>query len=493
MPIWRSELRKQATLVVLGDGMTTVSTTISGMIMARWLIQEQMGTYRQVLYLGQLAVVLAEFGLSATIYRFWNTLDGAGRKVYVKMLMLLALGAGLVATGTLAILAPHIARWYQNPALWKALLIASPYPVASIPLMFLRPVLLSDGSSLKATLLETLFSVTPVLGIVLPLGLGCSFNRALSIWIVVCLLRLISVPLLTRRYLVTRSSWWDNALLRSVWQYIWPIRLSRVPGLLTTYLHQVVMSIYLVPSAFAIYSMGAREIPFVGSVGPSISSVLIPRLVEDLEAKRHDQICGRWRRACLQTAMVTYPVAAFCILYALLVMQLMFSASYRESSVPFSIFSGITFIRIIEFSSLAKVFNRTRLILGGAICSSIMLVVSAFSLTWLFGVAGMASSVVLSFAAGATYLLLSYRRILQRPLRAFFPLLELVSLCVISLGSFASSRALVSMAFPISEGASGFALAWRLAVHFLAGVLLYAIILVIAKRLTQKLGHHNEA
>lgn len=480
-------LGKQISLVVIGDAITVLSSIISGMILARLMLRESMGTYRQIMYVGPLAVSIVELGVSGSVYRFWNTLNDEQRASYLKMIVLVMGTLGLVAALFLAFMAPTLAIWYRNPDLKLALLIASPYPLAAIPLMFIRPILLSQGFSLRATILETGFSLIAIAAIAIPTAFGYPLNVAIAIWISAMLLRLCAVPLVLGRYLFATAAWWDDRILTEVWSYVWPIQVSRIPGLITTYLDQIVMSIYLKPKDFAVYSLGAREIPLIGVIGPSVSTVLIPHLVEDVENHRTEQICRRWEKACYSTAFVTYPIAAFCIIYAAPVMTFFFSAKYIGSSIPFRIFAFITFLRVIEYASLARAINRTNIIFHAAFFSASIMASLALVLTWRFGVVGMASSVLLGYLAGAGWFLAVYRRLLSRPLADFFPWRKLLGLCIISfMGPWIASNFLENLLILQGEYRM-IQLAYKLGFHFCASFLITLPLFLAWRALCSKL------
>ena len=413
-------LRKQASLVVIGDGITFASGLVSSMILARVIPVDEMGTYRQIIYLGPMAATLAEMGLSATVYRYWNALDNVKKNHYAKMIVAVSFLLGITASLILFGLAGLLSTWYKNPALKLALFITASFPLSTIPLMLVRPVLLSQGASLRATSIETIFSLLSTVSLVVPLLMGVSLNYSLGIWIVVSLLRLLIIPVIFRDYLRQKGHWWDWEVFYTVWNYLWPIQVGRLPGYIMGYMDKVVMSLYFRPREFAVYSLGAREIPFIGTIGPSIANVLIPQLVKDVEEGRHAQICRRWRLACEKTAVVTYLIAAFSAWHAGPIVRLLFSATYTESSVPFCVFSLLTFVRVIEYASLAKAFGRSDLIMQSAFVGAGVMVPLAFLLTRLWGAFGMASSVLIGTVASAAYLIMRYRKLLNCPIR-FLP------------------------------------------------------------------------
>jgi O-antigen/teichoic acid export membrane protein len=426
---------RQASLVVVGDGITFAVATVATMILARLMPEDSMGTYRQVVYLTQMAIMVADVGLSVSVYRFWNALDPERRPVYVRMIVLASLAIAIPPMVLLALLSPLLAEAYRNHGLYLALLISAPFPLATIPLSLIRPALISQGYSIRATLIETGFAFLGILSLVVPIAAGFSLNSALAVWIGVSLLRLVAVPVIFREFLIPGARWWDREILRMVWGYLWPIQLARLPSYFSGYLDKIIMSVYLLPRAFAVYSLGAREIPFVGAIAYSVSGVLLPHLVEDVRTGNVDQVCRRWRTSCLKTAFVTYFFAGFCIWNAPEVMRFLLSSTYEESSVPFRFFAAITYLRVVEYGSIPKAFGRTKSIFMMTLVAAVVLCVVAVVLTPRLGIAGMALSVVISEAAANTYMLFENRRILARPLREFFPLGHLMILASLSIVS----------------------------------------------------------
>ncbi len=445
---------RQASLVVVGDGITFAVATVATMVLARIMPEDSMGTYRQVVYLTQMAVMVADVGLSVSVYRFWNALDPERRPVYVRMIVVASLAIAIPPMVLLALLSPLLAEAYRNQGLYLALLISAPFPLATIPLSLIRPALISQGYSIRATLIETGFAFLAILSLVVPIAAGVSLNSSLAIWIGVSLLRLVAVPLIFRKFLILGARWWDREILRMVWDYLWPIQLARLPSYFSGYLDKIIMSVYLLPRAFAVYSLGAREIPFVGAIAYSVSGVLLPHLVEDVRTGNVDQICRRWRTSCLKTAFVTYFFAGFCIWNAPEVMRFLLSSTYEESSVPFRFFAAITYLRVVEYGSIPKAFGRTKSIFIMTLVAAVVLGVAAVVLTPRLGIAGMALSVVISEAAANMYMLFENRRILERPFRDFFPLGHLMILASLSIvsclaGYWAFSR-VISIA--VSDG-----------------------------------------
>ena len=468
---------RQAALVVIGDAINFTTGFISSMILARIIPVDVMGTYRQVMYLAPMVASIVELGISGTVYRYWNFFDEAQRASYTKMITIVTCFLGVIGTAILAVCAVPLARWYHNPALQTAVLITAAYPMATIPLMLLRPVLLSQGYSLRATFLETFFSLMSILSILMPLWMGLSLNAALSIWIIVSLLRLVAFPLFVGEYLQLTGSWWDWHIMREVWSYLWPIQVGRLPGYITSYLDKVVTSLFFSTKDFAIYSMGAREIPFIGVMGMSVANVLTPHLVDDIKEQRYGQAFLRWRKACERTALVTYPIAAFCCWYAVPVMQFLYSATYTESSIPFQVFAALTFVRVVEYASLAKAMGRSDLIMRYAFVGAGVMFLCIVPLGWMMKGFGIALAFLLATLASSTYILFKYKQIFNVNINTFFPWPRLSLILLISLISAACSSFILGPVFVLNNNLGIFNLGAKLGALFAASCAVYVVLL----------------
>lgn len=416
----------QTSLIVIGDAITFGANFLSIMVLARLLPVDTMGTYRQLVYLGGFFISLFEFGVSSSIYRFWNILEITEKSTYSKMIFGFLAFFGTIAALLLFFLSTKLSLWYQNPALEKFIKIIAFYPLANMVIMMVRPIMISDGHSLFATGIETFFAILSFLALSIPVLLQYSFEDSLRIWIFTLLFRLLLVPVLTRKYLLRKSKFIDIQLYRKVLEYVLPIQAARIPGIIMSYFDKIYMSLLLNPYQFAIYSLGAREIPFIGTIGYSVSSALIPKLVRDNVENNIDPLLSKWKSACRKTALYTYLPLSFCIIFANWVIEFFYSNTYIESASIFQIFAGITFFRVIEYASLAKSIGESKLILKVALVSLAVLVIFAYPISRSFGAVGMALLLFISTFVSVIYFLTWYKRYFQIPLQKFYPLNELL-------------------------------------------------------------------
>lgn len=468
-------------LVIIGDAILFSSIIVTSMILARIIPVDSMATYRQVIYLAPLVQAIVEFGLASSIYRFWNLLDPLRRSTFLKMVITISLGMGLLGSLGLAVFAKIISQTYNNPLLFYALLIICLYPLFNILPLSIRPVQICRGEPMLATGLQLIISVLNVLELIIPIMLGYPLLVALAVWNFTSVANLVIVPLVFKPNILPGTPWWDKQLFKEIWDYLWPMQAARIPGLLTYNTDSIATSIYLNKQDFAAYSLGAREIPFIGKIGSSVSSVLVPKLIEDVSQGNIDTGMARWRHACERTAVLTYPIASFCVLFSLPIVTFLFSSTYAESAISFSAYACITYIRVIEYASLAKVFGKTKIIMRSAVVSTLTMIVLAFPMTYLFGMWGIATCLLLSVLSQAAFYIFSYVKNLKMSLNQIFPWKELLRQFLISVASAAIIRftlyPLLTPPGTLSMVMAGF----YLLVFFICDILVYLGLLILMK------------
>jgi len=477
---------RDSVLIVLGDGLKFASNLVALMILARIIPVDVMATYRQIIYIGPLAISIVEFGLSSSIYRFWNVLNQKERSSYIKMVILLSVLLGGIASIALAILAPFLAVWYDNPDLKTALLICCAYPLTNIVTLSIRPLMINKGKSPQAIFIQLVFSLAMMGAIIIPLYFKASLNQALIYWMIINFIEMIITFIILNHEILPETPWWSKKTYKDLRKYLWPIQAGRVSGVFTGYIDKITTSVYLNAEEFAVYSLGAREIPFIGQIGYSISSVMIPKLVTYIESGRIEDVCGLWKRAIKRTSLIIYPIIGFCIYFSKPIVRFLFSATYIESSVPFAVYSLLTFIRVVEYASLAKAYGKTEIIMKGAVLGSIIMIILSFPLTSLLGTWGILITLLLSTYISNGFYLYSYTKLLNKPLKDFYPIKHLLILATISVIIPAFVGRIFNPIIYLSTTVSFFSIGIKLVFLFLCCLILYLICLILSGKLQFK-------
>lgn len=429
------KLDRKAIIVIFGDSITFVSSFVGLMILSRLFTVEEMGTYKQVMYVVLMFVSVIDMSLGASIYRFWNFYQVEERKQLLDLIFYLSLLLSIIASILIAALSGPISVFYKNPLLRNALLITSVFPISFIPFSLIRPFLICIGDVVKGTMLEVVTSILLMISLIVPSLLGMNLQNILAIWILVSLIKTIMAVILIRPSLLSLKKYFTGKIFKDVSSYSGILHLSRFPGIFLNYFDKVITSTFLSLREFAVYSIGAREIPFINTIGYSISNVTIPELVKDFQAGNIDTACDRWKSIIKKTSILTYPLITFCVWYASPLTTIIFSSLYEESGDIFRIFCLISYFRVVEYASIAKSMGKTQLIIQSSLLSALTMLLISFPLIYFFKGIGISIALLISSTSSIIYLLSKYRCLLKKSLSSFYPWKELLILITISIVS----------------------------------------------------------
>lgn len=117
-----------------------------------------------------------------------------------------------------------------------------------------------------------------------------------------------------------------------------PTGLSNIVGLINVEIDKIIISSFFNVSRFAVYANGAFEIPFLGTVSSSISSVLMPEFVNLRQNNDIHGLISLWHKSIHKVALVFIPLMVFFFVIARDFITFMFSETYADSTVIFQFY-----------------------------------------------------------------------------------------------------------------------------------------------------------
>jgi O-antigen/teichoic acid export membrane protein len=184
---------------------------------------------------------------------------------------------------------------------------------------------------------------------------------------------------------------------------------------------RLVVSRNFSPALFAVYAVGAVELPLTGVVQQAVSSVLIPALTRHYAAGDVAGMAALWRRAIRRTSLVLLPLFVFFILTANETIHLLFGASYSQSADVFRVYLLLMPLRVATYGLITQAIGRTHINLTA---SFILLAANAalvLALVGPLGLIGPAVGTVLATYLIAVYYLIRLRKVLGLTIGALFP------------------------------------------------------------------------
>ena len=424
---------KQAGILTTAEFIRFGFKSLVGIILARILTPAELGSYRQLFLIYTTFSTLLLLGIPQSVMVLLPKLRhiDSKREYISKVVNLITI---LAFVFSLAIFAFRhlIADKFHNPGMSNLLVLFAVYPL----FMFITQIYSALMLGLKQpqkTARFTIFSV--VTDTVLILGLAI-LTKSLAYTVLGVMLSAFSQWCFAHYNLVYYKTkvGFDVEFLRDLLQYSLPLGLSSIIGMLSIQLDKFVISGFFRPADFAVFSIGAMELPFVSILSNSVNSILLPHISSDT-----DNLATTYRAAVRKNALIVLPLCVIFFILAKPLITLLYTSQY-EASVPiFRVYLLILPLRIATFGIIFMALGKTKYIMYNAILTLLLNLVLNLILVRQIGMIGAALATVLVTWISAGVYLYWIKHKLSLSLAALFPCTAILrtALAAVIAGAFA--------------------------------------------------------
>lgn len=417
-----SELSKQAGLLSATEFFRFFVKSLIGIALARLITPAELGSYRQLFLIYSTFSTLLLLGIPQSLLYFLpkSASAEAQKQIISRTLNIVSLLALLFALAIFA-LRGFIAVHFNNPDLKPLLLIYAIYPLFIFITQLFSSIMLGLKQPMQAAKF-TLFAL--VTDFVLIMGVAY-FTRDLGliVWAVIASAFL--------QWLYARTKLWKfNCKLspvlftgfRAQLAYSVPLGLSSIVGVLGVQLDKFMISGFFGPDQFAVFSIGAMELPLIGILAYSVNSILLPHL-----SSRDPKLMGElYSGAVRKNALIVFPLAALFYMFAEPIMVFLYGAIYADAAVYFKIYLLILPLRIATYGIIFQAFGKTKVIMLNALFMLILNIVMNYFFIKAMGMKGAAYATVLVTWLSVGLYLFMMKRILKLHLRDYFPIVKVL-------------------------------------------------------------------
>lgn len=149
---------------------------------------------------------------------------------------------------------------------------------------------------------------------------------------------------------------------------------------------------------YAVFTNGARELPFVGIVQGSVTSVILPDMAKSMADEDFESAHALWVRAIKKVAPILFSITAIGLCFSGEIVTLVFSKAYVESRWVFAIYLLLLPLRCISYGSVCIAAGRNDLVRKGAFIGLVANIVLSCLLIYIVGYLGVAVATVASTA-----------------------------------------------------------------------------------------------
>ncbi|HRY84401.1 MAG TPA: oligosaccharide flippase family protein, partial [Candidatus Cloacimonadota bacterium] len=396
--------------------------SIIGIVLARMLSMDDYGSYRQLFLIYTTFSTILLVGIPQSMLYFLPKFELIGDiKRFISRIVDLISVLGLVFGLGILIFSGTIAARFANPSLKTLLLLFAVYPL----FMFVNQVYSFIMLGLKKTENVMRFSLLGVVtDVVIILGTAV-ITRNLTMIVVAVLLsafiQWLYVRFQFRSYTVKYE--FEREFYQNQLRYSLPLGLSSIIGILAIQLDKIVISGVFTPAQFAIFSIGAMELPFIGILNNSVNSVILPHLSASGDKSEAVRL---YRGATRKNALLIFPVAVLCFILASDVLTLLYGAQYEAAAPFFRVYLCTILVRIASYGIIFQALGKTKYILYNAIFTLLgNLILNLILVKTSLGMMGPAvATVLITYSSTGLYLWWIHQK-MHMNLNRMFPWMQL--------------------------------------------------------------------
>jgi O-antigen/teichoic acid export membrane protein len=472
----RVSLSRQAGALASGSMATQAAQLLLLMALTRLVPKSQLGGYQQLTLIYGIVSPLLLAGIPAALLYFVpRSGDPAGvrRWVGAAYVLLAAIGAGAAAVVVVA--RQPIAEALGNPALADPLVVYAPYLFFAFVGAVMPSAMVAVGRAGRAAALNALggaIVLVAVAGAAVVEPSTTSLAGALSI--AAALTATVSTVAVARMVGLSLARDSLRQGTSAILAYGVPLALTGLAGTLAFQFDRLVVSREFSPALYAVYVVGAVELPIAVIVQQSVNAVLVPALARHWAEGDRGGMAALWRRAIRRTSLVLLPVFVFFEVTATDTIQALFGQSYDRSADVFRVYLALVPIRCATYGLITQAIGRPGINLSASFVVLVVNAVLVLALVGPLGLVGPAVGTVLATAVMSAYYLVRLRGILRMRIRQLFP----IGLLAVNLSLSALAAVPLALVILVVEGAVA-----RLVVGAVVYALSYVAVLAFAGRL----------
>lgn len=329
-------LTTQAGLLASSRAAGQVANALVGVVVVRFLTQNDFGTFRQIYLLYATLLVLTDLGLCESLYYF---LPRQPRKsVTILRRAILATGALQIAAGmALMGFAAQIGRFFNNPQLASfmglfslALGLNVMTRQWDVQLIALQKIPLAAAVSGGFEVLKVLFLFVAVM-------LVPDVHSLLWAMVAAAALKFLAygVYLAKEQGLFTVAAPGNGAAEH--FGYALALGGPAILNIAATQAHQFIVGYSFLPVEYAVYSVACFQVPFIGVLATSIIEVMLVRITSSRAQEHYDEVRQVWNSACTKAMMIFMPMAVGLAVLSTPLISLLFTRRYADAAPLFSI------------------------------------------------------------------------------------------------------------------------------------------------------------
>lgn len=379
------------------------------------LSQADFGIWRRLLFVINMFIPILSFGI-AEGYKYYLAKEGKKQEMFANTIILYAF---ISVTFLVIIGVVNIFGYLQWINLNEYYLVSLLFPVAYFAFVInkaLRYAYINEKAILKHTSI-TIYSfliTTLILG-----GVYCYFQNLKSYYLLIgillyiCLYFIPLFPLIKSGNYIITSKWINKDFIIKVLKQGIPLYLATFIGLLTLNIDTLIINFFEDDKSFAIFSVGALEIPIFAMISAAFSQHVYPDLVKMVSSGEKQNAKNLWIRTTKKVSYITYPMLILLMFFAEEIIFFIYSSEYAESVFLFQTYLLVGLFRNNYYGALITASGQTKYITKYAVLMLLLNVMVSIPLYFFIGVSGVVFGTLIATVVVA-FVQLQHEKLLKK-------------------------------------------------------------------------------
>ncbi len=400
--------------------------SLVGILLARILMPAELGSYRQLFLIYSTFSTLLLLGIPQSVLYFLPKLRHIdSKREFISRTVNLVSALAFVFGLGIFLLRGFIARLFNNPQLELLLILYAVYPLFMFITQIYSQIMLGLKQPRK-TAVFTLFSVATDFVLILGTALITKNLYYIVLALMVSALLQWGFAQFQLRHWLTKVSF-DPGFYQEVFRYSLPLGLSSIIGMLSIQLDKLVVSGFFTPAQYAVFSIGAMELPFISILNNSVNAILLPHISS--EPAKMTEV---YRAAVRKNALVIFPFAVLGLIFATPLITFLYTETYLGSVPFFRVYLLNLPLRVATYGIIFMALRKTRYIMINSLVTLGLNLVLNLVLVRLIGMMGaVIATVIVTWLSVALYLYWM-RHKLGLDLTELFPLKALLKTLLVA-------------------------------------------------------------
>jgi len=208
--------------------------------------------------------------------------------------------------------------------------------------------------------------------------------------------------------------------------FAFPIGLFSIIMVLVSQTDKFIINRFMGREAFAIYVVGAFQIPVVNMINQSVRNVTFPLMAEYEKAGEYGNIADLWRRTVLKTAVLYFPIFVGLEAVAGTFIRVLYTDTYAAAAPIFMIYLLLLFRATLDTVSIIQVFKRTGYLVRIFAAAFVVNLALSIGLYQVIGREGVPLATVITMFSVSAVNITYCSRLCRVPLLEFLPVSDLM-------------------------------------------------------------------